>query len=135
MKFVVFSGFLGLNRIVFLFFLGILQQMDANVTVNCVHPGIVRTRLTRETEGIVTGWIHSQTDSHPNLVEFSLQNLKLYLSIHRSDLLLDFKVPEDNSSGNPRFYLLLFLKKISPYFPEISGQPNRKQRTKEQKKV
>ncbi|XP_062074668.1 short-chain dehydrogenase TIC 32 B, chloroplastic isoform X2 [Humulus lupulus] len=25
-----------------------LEKMEANVTVNCVHPGIVRTRLTRE---------------------------------------------------------------------------------------
>ncbi|XP_044485425.1 short-chain dehydrogenase TIC 32 A, chloroplastic-like [Mangifera indica] len=31
-----------------------LKQMDANVTVNCVHPGIVRTRLTREREGFLT---------------------------------------------------------------------------------
>lgn len=31
-----------------------LKQMEANVTVNCVHPGVVRTRLTREREGIVT---------------------------------------------------------------------------------
>ncbi|KAL1364136.1 hypothetical protein HN51_012304 [Arachis hypogaea] len=31
-----------------------LQQMGANVTVNCVHPGIVRTRLTREREGLLT---------------------------------------------------------------------------------
>uniref|UniRef100_A0A2P2IVL3 Short-chain dehydrogenase TIC 32ic-like n=1 Tax=Rhizophora mucronata TaxID=61149 RepID=A0A2P2IVL3_RHIMU len=31
-----------------------LKQMEANVTVNCVHPGIVRTRLTREREGLVT---------------------------------------------------------------------------------
>ncbi|KAK7251458.1 hypothetical protein RIF29_34678 [Crotalaria pallida] len=31
-----------------------LQQMEANVTVNCVHPGIVRTRLTREREGLLT---------------------------------------------------------------------------------
>ncbi|KAL0016084.1 hypothetical protein SO802_003153 [Lithocarpus litseifolius] len=31
-----------------------LKQMEANVTVNCVHPGIVRTRLTREREGFVT---------------------------------------------------------------------------------
>uniref|UniRef100_A0A7C8ZMV1 Uncharacterized protein n=1 Tax=Opuntia streptacantha TaxID=393608 RepID=A0A7C8ZMV1_OPUST len=28
--------------------------MKANVTVNCVHPGIVRTRLTRDKEGIIT---------------------------------------------------------------------------------
>lgn len=31
-----------------------LKQMEANVTANCVHPGIVRTRLTREREGFVT---------------------------------------------------------------------------------
>lgn len=31
-----------------------LKKMEANVTVNCVHPGIVRTRLTREREGLVT---------------------------------------------------------------------------------
>ncbi|CAI9093371.1 OLC1v1028857C1 [Oldenlandia corymbosa var. corymbosa] len=31
-----------------------LKEMEANVTVNCVHPGIVRTRLTREREGLVT---------------------------------------------------------------------------------
>lgn len=31
-----------------------LKQMEANVTVNCVHPGIVRTRLTRDREGILT---------------------------------------------------------------------------------
>ncbi|KAE8732729.1 heat shock protein 83-like isoform 1 [Hibiscus syriacus] len=30
-------------------------QMDANVTVNCVHHGIVRTRLTGEREGFNTG--------------------------------------------------------------------------------
>lgn len=32
----------------------ILKKMGPNVTVNCVHPGIVRTRLTREREGVVT---------------------------------------------------------------------------------
>lgn len=31
-----------------------LKQMEANVTVNCVHPGIVRTKLTRDREGILT---------------------------------------------------------------------------------
>ncbi|XP_022145910.1 short-chain dehydrogenase TIC 32, chloroplastic-like [Momordica charantia] len=31
-----------------------LKQMEANVTVNCVHPGIVRTRLTRDREGFIT---------------------------------------------------------------------------------
>lgn len=29
--------------------------MNANVTMNSVHPGIVRTRLTREREGLLTG--------------------------------------------------------------------------------
>lgn len=38
-----------------LFFLEYLQEMEANVTVNCVHPGIVRTRLTRDREGFITG--------------------------------------------------------------------------------
>ncbi|CAO2819301.1 unnamed protein product [Amaranthus hypochondriacus] len=31
-----------------------LKQMKANVTANCVHPGIVRTRLTRDREGLIT---------------------------------------------------------------------------------
>ncbi|XP_023534459.1 short-chain dehydrogenase TIC 32, chloroplastic-like isoform X1 [Cucurbita pepo subsp. pepo] len=31
-----------------------LKQMEANVSVNCVHPGIVRTRLTRDREGFIT---------------------------------------------------------------------------------
>ncbi|KAF7828106.1 short-chain dehydrogenase TIC 32, chloroplastic [Senna tora] len=31
-----------------------LEQMKANVTVNSVHPGVVRTRLTRDREGWLT---------------------------------------------------------------------------------
>lgn len=31
-----------------------LKEMGANVTANCVHPGIVRTRLTRDREGLLT---------------------------------------------------------------------------------
>ncbi|KAI4996172.1 hypothetical protein ZWY2020_046438 [Hordeum vulgare] len=31
-----------------------LQEMGADVTVNCVHPGIVRTRLNRDREGLIT---------------------------------------------------------------------------------
>ncbi|KAF6136187.1 hypothetical protein GIB67_001596 [Kingdonia uniflora] len=31
-----------------------LKRNEANVSVNCVHPGIVRTRLTRDREGFVT---------------------------------------------------------------------------------
>ncbi|PWA89981.1 Glucose/ribitol dehydrogenase [Artemisia annua] len=34
-----------------------LQQMEANVTVNCVHPGIVRTGLTRDREGFITDFV------------------------------------------------------------------------------
>nr|XP_043607710.1 short-chain dehydrogenase TIC 32 A, chloroplastic isoform X2 [Erigeron canadensis] len=34
-----------------------LRQMGANVTVNCVHPGIVRTGLTREREGFITDFV------------------------------------------------------------------------------
>jgi retinol dehydrogenase 12 len=28
--------------------------MGANVTANCVHPGIVRTRLIRDRDGLIT---------------------------------------------------------------------------------
>ncbi|KAL5726862.1 NADP-retinol dehydrogenase [Ranunculus cassubicifolius] len=31
-----------------------LKKMEVNVTVNCVHPGVVRTGLTREREGFLT---------------------------------------------------------------------------------
>jgi retinol dehydrogenase-12 len=31
-----------------------LKEMGANVTANCVHPGIVRTRLIRDRAGLVT---------------------------------------------------------------------------------
>ncbi|KAH6774039.1 Rossmann-fold superfamily protein [Perilla frutescens var. frutescens] len=31
-----------------------LREMEGNVTANCVHPGIVRTRLTRDREGLIT---------------------------------------------------------------------------------
>ncbi|KAK4747944.1 hypothetical protein SAY87_014530 [Trapa incisa] len=31
-----------------------LKEMGANVTANCVNPGVVRTRLTREREGFIT---------------------------------------------------------------------------------
>lgn len=31
-----------------------LKELGANVTANCVHPGIVRTRLTRDREGFLT---------------------------------------------------------------------------------
>ncbi|XP_020683901.1 short-chain dehydrogenase TIC 32, chloroplastic isoform X2 [Dendrobium catenatum] len=31
-----------------------LEEMGANVTANCVHPGIVRTRLIRDREGFLT---------------------------------------------------------------------------------
>ncbi|XP_047328235.1 short-chain dehydrogenase TIC 32 B, chloroplastic-like [Impatiens glandulifera] len=31
-----------------------LKEMKANVTANCVHPGVVKTRLNREREGSIT---------------------------------------------------------------------------------
>ncbi|XP_042481557.1 short-chain dehydrogenase TIC 32 A, chloroplastic-like [Macadamia integrifolia] len=31
-----------------------LKESGANVTANCIHPGVVRTRLTRDREGFVT---------------------------------------------------------------------------------
>ncbi|XP_048593133.1 short-chain dehydrogenase TIC 32 A, chloroplastic-like [Brassica napus] len=31
--------------------------MDANVTANCVHSGIVRTRLTRDRDGLITDFV------------------------------------------------------------------------------
>ncbi|XP_039142453.1 short-chain dehydrogenase TIC 32 B, chloroplastic isoform X1 [Dioscorea cayenensis subsp. rotundata] len=34
-----------------------LKDMEANVVVNCVHPGIVRTRLTRDREGFLTDMV------------------------------------------------------------------------------
>ncbi|CAK9321428.1 unnamed protein product [Citrullus colocynthis] len=34
-----------------------LQEMKANVTVNCVHPGVVRTNLNRDREGFITDLI------------------------------------------------------------------------------
>ncbi|XP_027082982.1 short-chain dehydrogenase TIC 32 B, chloroplastic isoform X3 [Coffea arabica] len=41
------------------------EEMEANVTVNCVHPGIVRTRLTRERDGLITGSRYNlQTYTH-----------------------------------------------------------------------
>jgi NAD(P)-dependent dehydrogenase (short-subunit alcohol dehydrogenase family) len=33
---------------------GQLKEMNANVTANCVHPGIVRTRLIRDRDGLIT---------------------------------------------------------------------------------
>ena len=33
---------------------GRLREMGADVTANCVHPGIVRTRLIRDRAGLVT---------------------------------------------------------------------------------
>ncbi|RAL50974.1 hypothetical protein DM860_005330 [Cuscuta australis] len=34
-----------------------LEQKEANVTVNCVHPGVVKTRLNREREGFFTNLV------------------------------------------------------------------------------
>nr|XP_027082977.1 short-chain dehydrogenase TIC 32, chloroplastic-like isoform X2 [Coffea arabica] len=50
-----------------------LQEMEANVTVNCVHPGIVRTRLTRERDGLITG-------RYPNSFIINTSNLVFFLA-------------------------------------------------------
>ncbi|CAN6179610.1 unnamed protein product [Urochloa humidicola] len=34
-----------------------LREMNANVTANCVHPGIVRTRLIRDRDGLITNTV------------------------------------------------------------------------------
>ncbi|XP_035818278.1 short-chain dehydrogenase TIC 32, chloroplastic-like isoform X1 [Zea mays] len=34
-----------------------LSEMGANVTANCVHPGIVRTRLIRDRDGLITNTV------------------------------------------------------------------------------
>ncbi|KAL6606564.1 hypothetical protein ACP70R_042217 [Stipagrostis hirtigluma subsp. patula] len=34
-----------------------LKEMNANVTANCVHPGIVRTRLIRDRDGLITNTV------------------------------------------------------------------------------
>ncbi|KAI3713478.1 hypothetical protein L1987_72056 [Smallanthus sonchifolius] len=34
-----------------------LKLMEANVTVNCVHPGIVKTGLTRDRQGFITDFV------------------------------------------------------------------------------
>ncbi|TVU12897.1 hypothetical protein EJB05_46563 [Eragrostis curvula] len=34
-----------------------LEEMKANVTANCVHPGIVRTRLIRDRDGLITNTV------------------------------------------------------------------------------
>jgi len=34
-----------------------LKEMGANVTANCVHPGIVRTRLIRDRDGLITNTV------------------------------------------------------------------------------
>ena len=51
-----------------------LQETGANVTVNCVHPGIVRTRLNRDRDGILTGTVrdaHCQLLTHHLLHEWN----------------------------------------------------------------
>ncbi|KAI4364939.1 hypothetical protein MLD38_020970 [Melastoma candidum] len=38
-----------------------LKKVGANVTVNCVNPGIVRTRILRDREGFVTDMVYTLT--------------------------------------------------------------------------
>lgn len=48
----------------FAFRFGFDQEMDANVTANCVHPGIVRTRLNRDRDGLLTGIFTAHASMH-----------------------------------------------------------------------
>lgn len=70
------------------------QEMKANVTVNCVHPGVVRTNLNRDGEGFITG-INDQIKAST----WKVFNLKRTRNC-RFDFLhgIQIKVVEDNSS-------------------------------------
>ncbi|URD77348.1 KR domain [Musa troglodytarum] len=70
--------------------------MGADVTANCVHPGVVRTRLNRDREGVVTGPLPSQV----LVVLFSL----------RSDL----DVEPCHQSPDLAFFLVTKLVKTMP---------------------
>ncbi|BBH03501.1 NAD(P)-binding Rossmann-fold superfamily protein [Prunus dulcis] len=49
-----------------------LKEMDANVTVNCVHPGIVRTRLTENVKALPQAAATTcYVATHPRLVDVS----------------------------------------------------------------
>ncbi|XP_044476676.1 short-chain dehydrogenase TIC 32 A, chloroplastic-like [Mangifera indica] len=58
-----------------------LKEMDANVTVNCVHPGIVRTRLTREREGFLTDLVFFLTSKLVKTIPQAAATT-CYVSIH-----------------------------------------------------
>lgn len=57
--------------------------MDANVTANCVHPGIVRTRLTRDREGFITDLVFFLTSkllkSVPQVINQSYASLSIII--------------------------------------------------------
>jgi len=50
--------------------------MNANVTANCVHPGIVRTRLIRDRDGLVTGASSSLIDPFASLSPSFIRTIK-----------------------------------------------------------
>jgi NAD(P)-dependent dehydrogenase (short-subunit alcohol dehydrogenase family) len=89
-----------------------LREMGANVTANCVHPGIVRTRLIRDRDGLITS-----TPPSSSLLTFSFflsrqqsncwfrsiideDDLMSCMLAHcRHSLLPGVQAPQDDSSG------------------------------------
>ncbi|XP_026663116.1 short-chain dehydrogenase TIC 32 B, chloroplastic-like isoform X1 [Phoenix dactylifera] len=77
-----------------------LKDMDANVTVNCVHPGVVRTGLTRDREGFVTGNYACNNESREEKRPCDLIPVALDFSLDgRSDLLPRIQAPQEDSPG------------------------------------
>jgi NAD(P)-dependent dehydrogenase (short-subunit alcohol dehydrogenase family) len=60
-----------------------MQKMKANVTANSVHPGIVKTRITRDRDGLITGDDHDMFISALRFV-FSVLEASLQLNIRKN---------------------------------------------------
>ncbi|MBA0801704.1 hypothetical protein Gohar_012053 [Gossypium harknessii] len=94
-----------------------LKEMGANVTVNCVHPGIVRTRLTREREGFITGkeiWYKILVHRYTCLYDF---NVLVTVYTCRSGFLFSFKAAEDNPTASTTCYVA-----THPRLENVSGK-------------
>lgn len=55
---------------------GILQAMNAKVTINAVHPGIVKTGIIRDHTGLITGTIYFWPNFIIFFVPFPCSHLK-----------------------------------------------------------
>ena len=66
------------------------QEMGADVTVNCVHPGIVRTRLNRDREGLVTDLafvlLSKLLKTIPQVINLLLSSVLSYADCNRCTL-------------------------------------------------